>query len=268
MIEEFKKWMEDNTILLPRTIKQYARVIRAFLMEYPQARVEEMNEFLQRKNSGYFYRYAFKRFLKFLGREEEWPLITRVKRKPKHRYGVFVNKDKIQEMIKQIRDRSYYIVAKIQYLTGARACDVLKLKRDSIKIREDRITLHLITKGNKEHIVAIPYPEAEEIVDFLEDTNKEYPFLKGKHKDMTTWVTNNYRYYYEEVKIASETTGLKGFRTHDFRRNFASDVYMKTRDVYLVKGLLGHRNLRHTIEYLQRINEEEEAKKAIERFRR
>lgn len=267
LLKDFEEWLNNNTGILPRTKYHYLKVIRMFLSSAESASIDNINKFLHERKC-HVFKYPFKYFLEFLDREDDYSKIMSIRRKPKGKYGVYVDKKKISDMIHQIIDENYYIVAKIQYLTGARANDILSLKRNNVRKKEDCIVLNLITKGEKEHTVAIPYPEAKEIIDYIEKTQREYPFLKGKRRELARWVDNNYRYYYEHIRRASELTGLKGFRTHDFRRNLANDIYKATKDIFLAKRVLGHKNIAHTEIYLERLNREDAIKEAIEKFRR
>jgi len=266
MIQEFKEWL-DNTTLLPRSRSQYLKVIGLFLRSSDDISIENVNGFLQERE-GHYYRFAFKYFFDFLERPNDYSLLKKIRRKPRRRHGVYTEKERLVDLIQQIKRKTYRIVALIQYYTGARPHDVLGLRKEDIKIKKDGLVLYLIVKGNREHTANIPFPEAQEILDFIQGTEKEYPFLRGKSKSLTNWIDNNYRYYYQEIREASELIGLKGFRPHDFRRNMASDVYRGTKDLFLTKEILGHKRIETTVRYIERIKKEDETKKAIERFRR
>ena len=258
--------MNQNTNLLPRSKTQYNKVIDQFIHRYHAVTIENINRFLVEKNIS-FYKFAFFYLLKFLDMKNEYININKIRKLPKKRYGVYVDADKIKQMFQHINTPEFFVVAMIQFLTGCRSQDVLGLTKDHIIIKADGVTLHLVVKGMREHTVAIPFPEAKLIVDFTRNKG-EYPFLRGKQHDITKWITNNYNYYYREIKRASEAIGIHGFRTHDFRRNFASDVYSGKKDIFLIQQLLGHQSIETTARYLQDIRSEEASKKAIEEFRR
>jgi integrase len=258
--------MNQNTNLLPRTKTQYSKVIDQFIHKYHTVTIENINRFLVEKNIS-FYKFAFFYLLKSLGMNNEYHNINKIRQLPKKRYGVYVESEKIKKIFEHINKPEYFMVAMIQFLTGCRSQDVLGLNKDHIIIKADGVTLHLVVKGMREHTVAIPFPEAKIIVEFIRNKG-EYPFLRGKQKDLTQWITNNYNYYYKEIKQATKAVGIHGFRTHDFRRNFASDVYRGKKDIFLVQQLLGHQSIETTARYLQDIQREEASKKAIEEFRR
>ena len=245
---------------------QYYKVIKQFLKNNHEVTTENINRFLLEKKIA-TYKFAFFHFLKFLGMDLEYKDILKIKRTPKKRMGVYLDREKLMGLINMIVDDGYRIVAIIQNLTGSRSQDVLSLRRDKVEIKPDGITLHLLVKGMREHIVLIPFPEAQRILDFITDKG-DYPFLRGKQTNLTKWVNNNYRHYYDAVKEASRIVGVPEFSTHDFRRNFATDVYKGTNDLFLVKMLLGHSSIETTAGYLQQIQKEEASKKAIEDFRR
>lgn len=269
-MSRFKEWLQGNSTLLPRSIRQYDKVIHAFIGEYGMAvTLENINSFLLKKNIS-FYRFAFKHFLEFLNRGDVYFKIVKLKRKPKKRFGFYTDKDKIIQLINRITDRKFYLVARIQFLTGARTHDVFGLKKEGdYRIKKNGLIIYLMTKGERKEPYLIPFPEAKEIIDFLEYSNEEYPFLRGSSNNLTTWIDNNYRYYLRTIVEVSEAMGLHGFRPHDFRRNFASYVYgFSGKDIHYTKEALRHKDIKHTTEYLSTITKEEESKKIIEKLRK
>lgn len=270
LVKNFEEWMNNNTSLLPRSKSQYLKIIKMFLRSYDGITIDNINKFLREKH-GHFYRFAFRYFFMFLEREKNYSSIVKIRRMPRKRHGVYAKKERLKDLIYQISKDNFRIVALIQYYTGARPHDVLGMRKEDFRVEEvegSGLTLHLIMKAMVEHTAEIPFPEAKEIIEFVKKSHKEYPFLIGKSKDFTRWINNNYRYYYKEIRIASEMIGLKGFRPHDFRRNLANDVYKGTKDIYLTKEILGHKRIETTVRYLEGLKKKEEIRKAIERFRR
>lgn len=52
-------------------------------------------------------------------------------------------------------------------------------------------------------------------------------------------------------ETARKLAGLKDLRVHDLRHTFATDVLKKTKDINLVRELLGHKDLTMTIRYIK-----------------
>jgi integrase len=271
-LEKFDEWLETNTDLLPRTKKQYRKVIMQFLKQHDDSvALKDMNRFLNEKKIS-FYRFPFKFFLKSLDRENEYTGLIKIRKKPRARHGIYTTQEKIMDLINKILDPVYKTAALIQFYTGARPQDVLSLNKKDFEIKENGIVIYFGRwKGMKEHTSKIPFPEANCIIYFMNNWSKQFPFLKGKgsDKNLIKWIDNNYRYYLNEITLAAkEVSGLENFRPHDFRRNLAADIYSGTKDLFLTKEILGHKNIDTTTKYLAEIQGEDSSREMVERFRR
>lgn len=269
--DEFREWLESNSALLPRTRKQYVKVINQFLRKFDDStEMKDINKFLAGKNISY-YRFPFKLFLKFLNKEKDYLDVVKQKKKPKEKHGIYTTPRKELQLVEKVGDPVYRTVALIQYYTGARPQDVLSLNRKDFEIKENGLTIYFgRSKGLNPNTFMIPMPEAAEIVLSIATLKDEFLFLRGiPSSELTTWVDNNYKYYLNELtEAAKEVEGLERFRPHDFRRNLAADIYSKTKDIFLVKNILGHKSIETTSKYLDDIKKEEASREVVEKFRR
>ena len=65
-------------------------------------------------------------------------------------------------------------------------------------------------------------------------------------------MTHDDSYVRVKMKELKKKLNLKGKLTpHELRRFYAREVYNKTKDIYLVKDLLGHASIKTTMEYLK-----------------
>ncbi|RLE45206.1 hypothetical protein DRJ16_00070 [Candidatus Woesearchaeota archaeon] len=262
--------MKNNTTLLPRSIDLYARTIQRFLREFKEASVENANKFIAksfREKRSYYVKYAFMHYFKYLGREEDYKKLIKTRLKPKKKKGCFLRKEELERIAFSLPTEEYRMVAIIQYLTGARAHDVLTLSKDRITKEDGMLKLRMIQKGEREKIAFIPEEYAEMIWNFVQSKDKEYPFLRGESKDFTRSVNTNYTYYYRELKEVATSLGYENFATHDFRRNFINDAYSKFKDIRIVRVVAGHSDMSTTLRYLLEAVDEKEIKKAIKEIR-
>ena len=80
-------------------------------------------------------------------------------------------------------------------------------------------------------------------------THKNRPLFPSRHKSGT--VPMHRQTAHQMLKKAFIAAGLNGkIATHSLRKSFAQRVYEQSGDIYLVKELLGHRNVSTTQQYL------------------
>lgn len=233
--------------------------MKQFNSLYPSATVEDMNEFILRKPIS---KYVFMHYLLMQGKKDDYKRLEKAKTKPPRRDGVYTSKEKLLLVINSIKSEKHQMAALIQFITGARACDILGFDKERAEIVTDipgiGLKLDLTTKGDKQRIVFIPEQFCGALNEFFARSG-QYPFFKSqKFDDITKALETNYHYYYESVRKAAEEAGLKHFATHDFRRNFIDEAYSVFKDIRVVKDLVGHSNIALTFRYLKkRISKEE-----------
>ena len=81
------------------------------------------------------------------------------------------------------------------------------------------------------------------------NTEDNRPLFPSRHKSGT--VPLHRQTAHQMLKKAFISAGLNGkLATHSLRKSFAQRVYEQSNDIYLVKELLGHRNVSTTQQYL------------------
>jgi len=256
-ISQFEEYLKTKTSLSERSIETYIRTMRAFfLFSNGSDSLEEMNKYIRRYPLA---RFVFKKYLEFAGRTSEIQQLIKA-RKAKRREGVYVDEQTLLQICNHL-GKTYRFVALIQALTGARACEVLTIRKDMIFVEKDYLKIKIIGKGERERFIYIPQPFAPLVYEFVNKSNRLYPFLKGEQEDLKRLVYNNYVNYYRQLRKAAAILGLKKFGTHDFRRNFINKLYDKTKDVRLVAKAVGHAKLETSLRYLDTKVSEEEIKK-------
>jgi len=259
-LERFEEWLKSKTSLSNRSIKTYVKTARAFLLfSNSDESIESMNRYIRNYPLA---RFVFKKYLEFLGRGNEINQLIRA-RKARRREGEYADEQKLLQIPNYIRRKAYRIVALIQALTGARAIEVLTIRKDNVFVEKDYLKIKLITKGEKERYIYIPQPFAPLVYEFIHSSNRAYPFLLGESEDFDRLIYNNYISYYRQVRKAAMVLGLERFGTHDFRRNFINRLYERTKDIRLVAKAVGHVKLETSLRYLDIKVSEEEIKKLL-----
>lgn len=131
--------------------------------------------------------------------------------------------------------------------TGFRKQNALQLRWDNIDFTNDIITV--VAKGNKLHTIPL-HPKLREILDNVERIN-EYVINFDGHPVKS--IDTAWRKMFDRLKTKYNIPYL---RRHDIRHTFASWIYKNTKDIKVVKELLGHSSLRMTDRYTHISDEE------------
>lgn len=275
----FEEWLKDKHELSESSTYYYMLGVRRFLAEAPDLEnLEDYNKFLikvmiKKRCSNYYS--ILKKFIQF---EFEKDSIIRNKLidgliKPKMNTDIKVVRrnlkdEEIVEVINNLKREKHKIVALLQHLTGARAGDIMRLKRshvipDQYKGNEV-LRMVLIGKRKKQNTVYLHDKIGQELLFNYMTTKlnwKEYVFIeKGNKKYREGNVNNtfmmekmNYWWYWEDLKTALQTAGIRkeDFASHDFRRCFARKVWDKYKDIQVLQNLLNHTNPGTTLGYLK-----------------
>lgn len=270
--QTFKDWLKNNTPLLERSVNLYSRTINRFLSEYPDPSIDNINKFISesvRIKYSFYVKYAFKFFLKFLGREDDYKNIVKVKSKPTKKAGCYVSKDILESIVNGIDDPIYRTVALIQFVTGKRAHDVLGMEETNIiRLEDGALRIKFLPKGEmKEDYGFVPGNYSAVILDIVEKVGRKYPFLKGDSATIVQLIDNNYHNYEQAIKKSASKLGIPQFGSHDFKRNFLQEVYIASgKDIYMAKDLGGHSRIETTMKYFKRV-QPEDTKEVIEKIR-
>ena len=149
-----------------------------------------------------------------------------------------------QEQIEQVvnasfKDRDRLIVELFHY-TGIRRAELLNIRVCEIDF--DRKQILINGKGNKQRYV--PFNEK------LHRMLKEYIGRHGISRNLIRIKERRIDCIFEEI------SRKVGFRVHPhmLRHAYASELYRKTKDVLLIKKLLGHSNIATTSRYLESLS--------------
>jgi integrase len=264
--EPIKEFIRKRTS--QRTADQYETYLRTFFAQSEDSSIDRMNAFIPKHLKAH---YAFRLFLLASGREDELKLLVKPKgynRKPVIE-GVYLTVEEQKRLI-ELLPEPYRMIALLQYVTGARANDVLGIKKRAVEEVKDTpgigLKIKLLTKGGKMRDVWLPENHAFYIADFISASTAVYPFL-GTNDLTIDRLDLIYGRYRKELIRAAQTVNPK-FRTHDFRRNFVNDTYEKTRDMRKVSSIVGHADPSTTMKYIKKKLDREEQISAVKEMAR
>ncbi|MFW5794698.1 MAG: tyrosine-type recombinase/integrase [Bacillota bacterium] len=274
----YKQWLTDKKSLSESSIDLYVKSMDAFLRSNPDIDdIEIYNRYIIdksiKKRMGYLY-YTFKSFIEFKIEDTKLkremlsnlllpPVPEGIKVKRKH-----LDEDILIEILNNLEKPKHRVIALVQMLTGVRAGDIFKCKRDRIVPEEYKkepvLRLELTGKRGKDNTVFIYDDIAQTlIVDYICNNfgYDTYYFIelgtmngrKGNVHSEYRMYKMNYLWYWQDLKQALEKVGInkKDFATHDFRRCYARRVWTKYKDFEVLKNLLNHSSPETTFRYLK-----------------
>jgi len=270
-IEKFTDYLRINTDIAESSIRLYARTINRFLFVYNEATIENMNEFISdsfRRSRSNYVKYSFKYYLNFKHPKKKakaiYDNLVKVKNRSKKRLGNYHSQETVLKIIDNISREKYRDMCKLQYALGARAREIITLRAEYIEYyyKDDKIRLTIIGKGDKERTLYLKssyrptlkkYQKAETGFLFL-DSRYNY----ADEPELEVAINTMRQYMYEALNNSVEGLGLPHFGTHDLRRNLAEQIYKKTKDIYLIKEILGHSKIDTTEEYFDKMKVKKE----------
>ena len=273
----FKLWLGEKRTLSEGSTHVYCEAVERFLKTDPDIdSIECYNNFIIEhaiKKRCYHYYSALKAFVeyKLVDANTRSRIIDNMIRaqvnndiKMERKY---LTEEEILEVINHIKESKHRVIALIQTLTGVRAGDVLRLKRDNIMPEEYKgrpvLRINITGKGKKRNVIFIHDEVAQEIImDYITHVynHADYYFIElGKMKNRQGSIQNeflltrmNYVHYWQDLKEALQSCGVafSDWATHDMRRAFARRVWIKYKDIHVLQGLLHHANPVTTMRYL------------------
>lgn len=166
-----------------------------------------------------------------------------------------IEKDSIKKILKYFETSICEDKNKLVFLliltTGIRTNELVNIKNKNIDLDNNLIRLEFTKNGETRNIFIV-----DKIKNLLiKVMNKsEYLFLDEHQNQMTP---NAVRLFFKHLK---HTLDIKVLSPHKLRHYYATSIYQKSLDIYLVKELLGHKSIEMTQIYLD-INKEENQKK-------
>lgn len=275
----FRMWLIEKRKLADSSISTYIDVIKRFVARNLDiTKLESYNNFIiaysiKKRNSHYYS--ALRWYIEYKIDDStiknyllKGLIVPPMGRSDYVRERIHLSEHQIFQLINKLEKTKHKVIAMMQSVTGVRAGDVLRLKRDNI-IPEDYkgkevLRINFIGKGNKRNVVFIHDIVAQKyIMDYITTNfnHDDYYFIqlggmkgrKGQIDNPYALIKMNYAWFWQDVKQALESIGInkEEFATHDFRRCFARRAWEKFGDIYILKKLLNHSDPKVTLRYLE-----------------
>ena len=246
----FSHWTEESYLLKTKDIMRY------FKKPMEEVKIEELRNFLlkylkeERKLSersiDYYnsvIRFMYEVTLDKLINKKQLPM-HRKKRKMKD----VLTKEELSTFFNACDNYMYKTIFMMIYGSGLRISEAVNLRVEDIDSKKMRIFVRE-GKGKKERYTVLPETTLEMLREYYKKYKPKHPegylFLNREGKKLTIERTRVFfRRYRRRAKIDEK------FVVHSLRHSFATDLIERGASILEVKELMGHSNIRSTMEYI------------------
>jgi len=278
ILEQYKEYLNRKGTYQPSTINLYLYVASSVLKNIPELdNIEYYNQYLVDKSikkRNYHTYFAIKKFINFyIDDKKKANRMVKALIFPKiftpERHRKYLTYQERKKIIEDMREWKHRLMAKIQFYTGARIGEILRLQKGDITYesfydepdKEKVVMLLMITqKGGQKKPIWIMNKDLQEDIDLYtltQPSDYKYYFVyrSNRYKNITddiVKINTNYHWYWQDLKDSLLKNGysFKDWSTHDFRRNIAQDIWMATKDPIIVQRMLRHKRIDTTLRYI------------------
>ena len=254
-MRNFSKYTYDSYLGKTRDIMRYygekqleevtTEELREFLLKYLKDERKLSDRSINYYNS--VIRFIYEVTLDKLINKKQLPM----RKKKKTVYKV-LTKEELSTFFNVCDNFKFRTIFMLVYGSGLRIGEIANLRVEDIDSKNMRIFVRA-GKGNKERYTILP----KQSLDMLREYWRKYRqhkrrgriFLSESGKAITVGVIReHFRKYRKKAKINEKAT------LHTLRHNFATDLIERGVTLIQVKELMGHSNIRSTMEYIHVAN--------------
>ena len=254
-MRNFSKYTYDSYLGKTRDIIRYygekqleevtTEELREFLLKYLKDERKLSDRSINYYNS--VIRFIYEVTLDKLINKKQLPM-----RKQKKTVYRVLTKEELSTFFNVCDNFKFKTIFMLVYGSGLRIGEVANLRVEDIDSKNMRIFVRS-GKGNKERYTILP----KQSLDMLREYWRKYRqhkrrgriFLSESGKAITVGVIReHFRKYRKKAKINEKAT------LHTLRHNFATDLIERGATLIQVKELMGHSNIRSTMEYVHVAN--------------
>ena len=254
-MRNFSKYTYDSYLGKTRDIIRYygekqleevtTEELREFLLKYLKDERKLSDRSINYYNS--VIRFIYEVTLDKLINKKQLPM----RKKKKTLYKV-LTKEELSTFFNCVDNFKFKTIFMLVYGSGLRIGEVANLRVEDIDSKNMRIFVRA-GKGNKERYTILPKQSLEMLREYWrkyrQHKRRGRIFLSESGKAITVGVIReHFRKYRKKAKINEKAT------LHTLRHNFATDLIERGATLIQVKELMGHSNIRSTMEYVHVAN--------------
>ena len=251
----FSYYTEDSYLRKAKDVMKYFKEkeleevtveeLRKYLLKYLR---EERN--LSERSVNYYnsvIRFIYEVTLDKLINKKQLPM-----RKQKKTVYKVLTKEELSTFFNCVDNFKFKTIFMLVYGSGLRIGEVANIRVEDIDSKKMRIFVRE-GKGNKERYTILPKQSLEMLREYWskyrQHKRRGRIFLSETGKAITVGVIRkHFREYRRKAKISEKVT------VHTLRHNFATELIERGASILEVKELMGHSNIRSTMEYIHVAN--------------
>lgn len=242
LLKEFEEYLKQ-TDFSEKTVTSYVGGLKHYSTMYDEVNTPNVSEYKNRCIQIHKPRTINLRLcaLAFYAKWQNIPLEVKAIQiqEPIFAESVLSQKEynKILDYLLSKEQYDWYLLLRLLACTGLRISESYQVTFGDLKLTRKVI----MGKGTKTRVIWFPLKFRKEIQLYTQG-----------HKDKEQVVHYGDTYIRSKLKRLQKKLHIKcKLSPHEFRRFYARQIYKKTKDVYLVKDLLGHASIRTTMRYLR-----------------
>ena len=254
-MRNFAKYTYDSYLGKTKDIMKYfgekrleevtTEELREFLLKYLKEERKLADRSINYYNS--IIRFIYEVTLDKVLNKKQLPM-----RKQKKTVYKVLTKEELSTFFNCIDNLKFKTIFMLVYGSGLRIGEVANLRVEDIESKKMRIFVRE-GKGNKERYTILPKQSLEMLRTYWrkyrQHKRRGRIFLSETGKAITVGVIReHFRKYRRKAKINEKAT------VHTLRHNFATDLIERGATLIQVKELMGHSNIRSTMEYVHVAN--------------
>lgn len=254
-MRNFAKYTYDSYLGKTKDIMKYfgekkleevtTEELREFLLKYLKEERKLADRSINYYNS--VIRFIYEVTLDKVLNKKQLPM-----RKQKKEVYKVLTKEELSTFFNCIDNFKFKTIFMLVYGSGLRIGEVANLRVEDIESKKMRIFVRE-GKGNKERYTILPKQSLEMLrtywSKYRQHKRRGRIFLSESGKAITVGVIReHFRKYRRKAKINEKAT------VHTLRHNFATDLIERGATLIQVKELMGHSNIRSTMEYVHVAN--------------
>ena len=266
-IRNFAKYTYDSYLGKTKDIMKYfgekkleevtTEELRGFLLKYLKEERKLADRSINYYNS--VIRFIYEVTLDKVLNKKQLPM-----RKQKKTVYKVLTKEELSTFFNVCDNFKFKTIFMLVYGSGLRIGEVANLRVEDIDSKKMRIFVRE-GKGNKERYTILPKQSLEMLrtywSKYRQNKRRGRIFLSETGKAITVGVIReHFRKYRRKAKINEKAT------VHTLRHNFATDLIERGATLIQVKELMGHSNIRSTMEYVHVANVKMDLESPLDAF--
>jgi integrase/recombinase XerD len=157
-----------------------------------------------------------------------------------------LNKEEVKALLAQVKNKKHQAMLLLAYSAGLRFDEIVRLELKDIEV--GRMQIHIRGgKGKKDRMVTL----SPVMLAFLRDYKAQYQPKRFLFEGQVHGDHYSERSVHQVFTRAWEAVGIvKKVSMHTLRHSYATHLLEAGTDVHLIQMLLGHHNIKTTLQYL------------------